>query len=448
MGSSGRYYFIAITVLCFGATILPQHLVSSRDLHEEVACYRDRMRVNCGDQSFIAIHEAFFTTQVQDNTTCGPSAIEHEHPTFDDESSSTDATQVSSSGCYEDIRVSINRRCSGSKSCNYSYHEQPFKKCPNMRGQYVVRYDCVRNKTVSNYCNTKLENREGYFSSPGFPQYYPQLDQCGWTISSSAGQTVLLKILHLHLRPATEVVPTAFDPDSLYPLPISGQMVSEEDTKCDVDSLTILEGNVKRASVCGEGVSALKVLEMESGAADVNFKSATFNPASGFLMYYKIQGCPVLTSSDGLSHLAEGNNSASVYACKGDRVFNDTLENERYLSCVRDHHWNDTLPPCISLDSIATTTTAIQLNESTEEMQLENSTLPNPERTTAEAKKAGLIEDIIIPSVLIGVLLVVNAIIITVILIIRKRHKAKFVLEDEIFEDPKSEPLVADVKDV
>lgn len=141
--------------------------------------------------------------------------------------------------------------------------------------------------SVSKYCNTKLENREGYFSSPGFPQYYPHLEQCGWTISSSAGQTILLKILHLHLRPATEVVPTAFDPESLYPLPILGQMVSAEDSKCDVDSLTILEGNVKRASVCGEGVSGLKVVEMESGEAEVNFKSATFNPASGFLMYYK-----------------------------------------------------------------------------------------------------------------------------------------------------------------
>lgn len=87
------------------------------DLHQEVACYRDRMRINCGDHSFIAIHEAFFTTRVRDNTTCGPSAIEHEHLKYneDDEdaelesTTSTDPTEVSS-GCYEDIRISINRK--------------------------------------------------------------------------------------------------------------------------------------------------------------------------------------------------------------------------------------------------------------------------------------------------------------------------------------------------
>lgn len=453
MGSSERYYSSVITVLYFGATILLQNLVSSRDLHQEVACYRDRLRINCGDHSFIAIHEAFFTTRVRDNTTCGPSAIEHEHLIHhedeeEEESTSTDPTEVSS-GCSEDIRVSINRKCSGSRSCNYSYHDQSDKKCPNMRGQYVVRYDCVRNSSVAKYCNTKLESREGYFSSPGFPQFYPHLAQCGWTISSSEGQIIHLKILHLHLRPATEVVPTVSDLDSLYALGILSRMVSEEDTKCDMDSLTIMDSGIKRASVCGQSVSGLKAFEIDSGEAEISFRSAAFYPASGFLMYYKIQGCPALSSPDGSSHQLEGNSSVSIYACEGDRVFNDTLESERYLSCVRDHHWNDTLPPCILVEDVAPTLKVVATNETAEEQQQEeNSTLPNAERTTAEAKQAAYLEDIIIPSVLIGVLLVVNVIIVTTILIIRRRQKASLILEDENFEDPKSEPLVADVKDV
>jgi hypothetical protein len=428
MGSSGRYYFTVITVLYLGATILPQNLVSSRDLHQEVACYRDRLRINCGDQSFIAIHEAFFTTRVRDNTTCGPpSGIEHEsmrHEALEEEeeeneSTSTDPTDLSVPGCYEDIRVSINRKCSGSISCTYSYNDQSDKKCPNMRGQFVVRYDCVRNSSVVKYCNTKLENREGYFSSPGFPQFYPRLSQCSWTLSSSPGQTILLKVLHLHLRPPVQVTPTAADPDSLLAMGMLGSLKSDEDMRCDVDSLTVMEGGVGRASICGEETSSLKTLEVDSGEAEVRFKSANFMPASGFLVYYKIQGCPVLLSPEG-SHLVEGNSSVSIFACDGDHVFNDTLENERFLSCVRDHHWNDTLPPCIALEDMVTTPTPVPC-EDTEREQPENVTLPNAERTTAEVKEAAYLEDIIIPSVLIGVLLVANAIIVATILLIKRR---------------------------
>lgn len=148
--------------------------------------------------------------------------------------------------------------------------------------------------SVVKYCNMKLESREGYFSSPGFPQFYPQLEQCGWTISSSVGQTILLKVLHLHLRPPTEVVPTVSDPDSLYALGILGSLMGEEEAKCDVDSLTILESNVKRATVCGEGASALKEIQVESGEAEVSFKSVAFMPASGFLMYYKSESLLLL----------------------------------------------------------------------------------------------------------------------------------------------------------
>lgn len=98
----------------------------------------------------------------------------------------------------------------------------------------------------------------------------------------------MLKILHLHLRPATEVIPTASpDLDSLYALGILSQMVNEEDIKCDSDALTILDGGVKRASVCGQAVSGLKVIEIDGGEAEINFRSTDFNPASGFLMYYK-----------------------------------------------------------------------------------------------------------------------------------------------------------------
>lgn len=455
-----------------GALILKNSLVSSRDIHREVACYRDRLRINCGDHSFIAIHEAFFTTQLQDKSACGPPPIEHEEPPplpphlttagrspaiehegflpsplpphlgveGDETTTFTDPTDVTD--CYEDIRVSINRRCSGSGSCEYSYADLPDKKCPNLRGEFVVRYDCVRNSSLNKFCNTKLQNPEGYFSSPSYPKFYPPVSECGWTVSSSPGQTILMKVLHLHLRPPTEVVPTVSDPDLFNPY--MGHIVEEEDRVCESDALTILESGHRVASLCGESTSGLRTFELDSGQVEVTFKSTAFVPANGFLIYYKVQGCPTPSSPDGSSHLVEGsNNSAAVFACtKPGRIFNDTLEPERILSCVRDHHWNDTLPSCVVLETMGTESSG------PEHMAYENGTLPTAERTTAHVKEAAYLEDIIIPSALIGILVVVNAVIVAIILIIRRRNKGKLTIEDETFEDTKTEPLVADIKDL
>ncbi|XP_035233774.1 uncharacterized protein LOC118205585 isoform X2 [Stegodyphus dumicola] len=347
-----RLSFPFILVLSLGAFLLLQHFAYSKEFRRKVTCYNDIFHLDCGNDSFVAVHEAYFTAELQTNQTCLPPPREHDEYIEDED---VDTEPTNNSSCYEDIRVLLNRKCSGLKNCNYSYSDETEKKCSNPEGSYVVRYDCVKGSTVKKFCNTKLHEREGYIISPGYPQYYPELDVCFWNLTAAEGQTILLKILHLHLSPATEIRPTESDIE-LYG--VLGQLIAEPIIRCDDDSLTVLEGNVKRLSLCGEAIEALQTLEADaSNGLTLSFKSVAFRPASGFLVYFKIQGCPDLHSTEG-SYLLERNGSAAIYACSGNQVFNDTQENTRFLSCVRDHHWNDTLAPCTTLEETTTTTLA------------------------------------------------------------------------------------------
>ncbi|XP_035233780.1 uncharacterized protein LOC118205585 isoform X3 [Stegodyphus dumicola] len=267
-----RLSFPFILVLSLGAFLLLQHFAYSKEFRRKVTCYNDIFHLDCGNDSFVAVHEAYFTAELQTNQTCLPPPREHDEYIEDED---VDTEPTNNSSCYEDIRVLLNRKCSGLKNCNYSYSDETEKKCSNPEGSYVVRYDCV-----------------------------------------------------------------------------------------------------------------------------------------------KVQGCPDLHSTEG-SYLLERNGSAAIYACSGNQVFNDTQENTRFLSCVRDHHWNDTLAPCTTLEE--TTTTTLAPNKS-QEVAFEYVNATSTKKPIMPSGPAYL-EDIIIPSILIGVLIIGNAIIIVIILMLRSRQK-------------------------
>ncbi|GIX96220.1 uncharacterized protein CEXT_426791 [Caerostris extrusa] len=284
----------------------------------------------------------------------------------------------------------------------------------------------IAESNLNKFCNSKISSREGYIASPGYPQYYPQLTECSWSISALEGQTVFLKVLHLHLRDASDVTPTVSDPEAFYAMNI--QLMTEQVVRCDDDRLVVMEGITKKFEVCGEELSSLKSAEMDaSSGLELRFKTMAFLPASGFLVYFKVQGCPTVAAKDG-SYLVQRNGSAAIYACENNRVFNDTQENTRFLQCVRDHHWNDTLSPCTVLEEITTTTAAPNISVHTRveiEKVISSSTVAATNETILASwdKKASLVEDIIIPCILVGTLIVGNIVIIIMIFVIRKRHK-------------------------
>ncbi|GFS43251.1 uncharacterized protein NPIL_383301, partial [Nephila pilipes] len=71
----------------------------------EATCYNDVLHLDCGKLSFIAIHEAYFTTEQQENQTCHSPVPEHEY--IEDDDAVTESSNYSS--CQEDIRISLNR---------------------------------------------------------------------------------------------------------------------------------------------------------------------------------------------------------------------------------------------------------------------------------------------------------------------------------------------------
>ncbi|KAG8196677.1 hypothetical protein JTE90_006586 [Oedothorax gibbosus] len=429
-----------ILVFIFGAFCFIHPFVDSREFRRETACYNDNLHLDCG-KSVIAVHEAYFTTaSKKENLTCHSPALEHDY--IEDNAESEDVA-VNESVCLEDVRVSLNRKCSGFKSCNYSYSQLPEKNCYNSEGLLVVRFDCVKESNINKWCNSKILTPEGYISSPGYPQYYPQLTSCVWSMIASEGQTIHASVLHLHLREAVDVTPTQTNNEMEFHL--IGQLV-EVVKRCDDDKLTIYEGVVRRAELCGEGVEAMKSVEVEGVAGmEVRFRSAAFNPASGFLVYFKTHGCPTLPPGEGI-RLVERNGSAATYACRNKRqVFNDTLQGTRFLQCVRDHHWNDTLPPCVAMeDTTLSTLTAISSTELDEKFG-NYSRNDDEEMNPLLDNKANLIADIIIPVVIILVLLIINCIVLVIIFVVRRRQKPIENEFEELSDDPPP-PLVSEEK--
>lgn len=443
--ASGKFSFIFISVLSIAVFILLHGITDSKEFRRSSACYDDTFTLECGSSYRIAIHEAYFTSDPVENLTCHLPAPTEED--YIDEELITPPTNYSA--CFEDLRISLNKKCSGVTNCNFTYLEEQEKLCGDYQGSILVVYDCFKESLLNKYCNVRIDTYlqpRGYISSPGFPYYYPDLKSCSWTIEGFDGQTILLKILHLHMRSPVDLRPTATDLESMYALGIIGQLTTEPMTRCDNDALTLFEGNVRKLMVCGQKLSDLETVELDAGkGVEAVFKSIQLLPFSGFLMYYKVQGCPTIPLSEG-SYLAERNGSYAIYSCSNDLVFNDTQDSHRFLQCIRNHHWNDTLPPCTAMEE---TTTILSPNTILETTEFENVTVLDTNVTSSPVQLgASYLEDILIPSILIGALLLGNTIILIIICCIRRRHKESLEAETEDLTEQKSEPLVTEIKEV
>ncbi|XP_022239567.1 uncharacterized protein LOC111085416 isoform X2 [Limulus polyphemus] len=97
---------------------------NSKEIEERRSCSGSEIRFRC-DESIIAIHQAYFTTDVDSvNVTCAGETDQR-------------------TKCIEDIRLSINSRCSGITYCRYSYElDHMDKKCSGI-GAVVIQFVCV-----------------------------------------------------------------------------------------------------------------------------------------------------------------------------------------------------------------------------------------------------------------------------------------------------------------
>ncbi|XP_023239859.1 uncharacterized protein LOC111638391 [Centruroides sculpturatus] len=361
--------------------------VSTKELYRRIVCENEDLHLECAPRSFLAIHNASFTTDVfSENITCMD-------------------FNLSDNICTEDIRIQINRRCSGLNECTYNFVEDMKDRKCKAQGAMVILYDCVRESWLHRYCNTHITATEGYIMSPGYPLYYPQLSACNWNVEGGEGQTVLVSVLHLSMS---------------LPSQYYGRYV------CHDSSISIMEGSNKLFTGCGESLETLKAIESETNEISMQLFSSSFTPASGFLFYFKLQGCATLPAPLN-GHLVYRNGSVAIYNCCRGYLFNDTLESSRTLQCTEQNRWNSSLPACLSLEELGETH---NLTDFSENLLLPTNTTENEALVEPVVSSDTFLEDIIIPTVILVALLVGNAVILYIILHIRRRQKQKQASEE------------------
>ncbi|GIY55273.1 CUB domain-containing protein [Caerostris darwini] len=216
---------------------------------QETFCWNQDFRLDCNWNSVLAFHEAYFTNdEAQVNRSACSDMRDGREP------------------CVEDIRASINKRCSGMSHCHYNFTEDhPEREC-RCKGVIYLRYSCIPESNINKFCNIKITGTSGYISSPGYPRFYPKVSNCTWSIESSVGQEMKLVVLDMDLRPGIQTRGKELCPDSL----------------------VILENNHRVLYTCGQADDKTRIpIQSTGGHLQVAFKSNEFLPSRGFLLYYK-----------------------------------------------------------------------------------------------------------------------------------------------------------------
>lgn len=388
--------FVAALFTC----LQPYGLFAAMDLQVRQVCSKYEIRLRCDPGQYVVVHDAHYTTAplpgLSSNAswpTCTDTVAGHE----EDEDDNGDAPHYVN--CTEDIRQPLNNRCSGTVHCLFTFsRDHVGRKCPS-DGVIVVQYACVTDKMVNNYCSIKLRQREGYVASPAFPHYYPALGNCTWNIEGSPGQTVSVTMLDVSMKHPKR--------DWMYHV-------------CD-DSVTVSDGQNKLLVACGEGPENLRTVSSASNHLNVNFKSAEFVPYRGFILKYKLVGCPT-PPSPRQGYLVHRNRTTALYKCCKDHFFTDTFQSTRTLFCVDDNQWNDTLTSCASRFELALNGTLIVDPQFSEVPELMSSDQAVKEKAPHDMSH---LADILVPALLMGGLILGNIIIVLIIFRLRKKQQGR-----------------------
>ncbi|XP_076318946.1 uncharacterized protein LOC143229946 isoform X2 [Tachypleus tridentatus] len=384
---------------------LENRSVRGQEEQRQAVCSNEEISLRCQSETFLAIHEAIFTTE------------------FLPETVSCVQKDLNQSSCTEDLRLSVNDKCSGNKTCSYNYENYDMRTCIGT-GAVIVKFVCVQKSQLQSFCNVGVREQTGYISSPGFPYFYPQLDRCTWNITGGEGQKVVAQVLDISTIP----------PQQHYSQAVCDNNLSLMDTD-----------DRKLITTCGgDTLDFLKQVESHGNILRVNFHTAHFNPFRGFLLRYQLKNCPTIPPPK-LGYLHHRNESLAVYVCYRGHVFNDSLVNSQTILCIDGIHWNTTLSTCIPIED--------QKEEDRSKLQLisNNLTMTNdqpviidsvsddpPTDLVPEYDQSSLIVDIWVPSILMIALLVGNIIIVVIILKLRRKNKAaeKYEFEPSPLVDP------------
>ncbi|XP_051158148.1 uncharacterized protein LOC127279676 [Leptopilina boulardi] len=311
-----------------------------------------------------------------------------------------------------DFRSSLNRRCSGLQHCRYKMSSDhpgpPIWNPANIR----VKYACIPEVEIKKYCNLHvkvIEGEEGYIKNPGYPLYYLGENSCGWIFRSLPGQRIELTIHDLHLR------------------------AHALDGSC-VDVIRIRDSGKTIYENCGTAAGITVISNTNLVTVDL-VASKNLYPARGFLLQYKVLGCPEVSAPNG-SFVSNGTLETRTFQCRMGTIFPDSKQRTKTIVC-KNGRWDksvQTLTGCIATSALILKTEAEENHLSSlsgdnlgsevrrgYENAVADFSTPVMDSAQNMLKEPDYIVDFILPTVLIALLFVGNAVIVYVIFQYRKR---------------------------
>nr|XP_027201926.1 uncharacterized protein LOC113795889 isoform X2 [Dermatophagoides pteronyssinus] len=291
----------------------------------------ENISIKCSSNEVIAIREAFFTSSMVDQ--CRFIANDDDNKTSMQKINSQQQQQ----SCTDDLRLTLNSKCSGHQACRVNLRKSHNNQCSGYDGWINLKYICVPKIKMNSYCNIKLTDSFGYVSNPGYPKFYPPYD-CKWKIIGYPGQRIQIEILDLSLKEPR----------------FTSNKKLLNNYEC-TDNLAIIDQNIRRIILCGELKSNLIEYRSKSNELVIDFRSFEFSPTRG--IFFLID-CPTLRPpSNGYMYR---NQSYAYYNCYFNYVFEDTGQTSKILFCEYETYWNGTVTRCIAKEN---TTNEIDAND-------------------------------------------------------------------------------------
>ncbi|XP_018325770.1 uncharacterized protein LOC108737429 [Agrilus planipennis] len=297
-------------------------------------------------------------------------------------------------------RKALNQRCSGVNHCSFILT----KDCPGAStlglGNITVDYFCVAEPKLTKHCNQNLtlswsRNQailEGLVHNPGYPRFYLGIETCHWTIKALPWQKIKITILDISLL--------GYGPEN-----------------CS-DIFQIKESKHVLLSSCLQEESFVEVLSA-GNEIEILLKPSSNEellPRRGVLFHYTAVGCATPFTPKN-SHFLGRNDSTAEFSCDIDFAFPDTHLRTKFIKCI-ENKWdsNIPLPDCDN----ATVVEAETVN-------LISSDLYTTKRTMTER---ATISEIVIPTMIIILLLVLNSVVLFMIYRYKKRKESEYSEEE------------------
>ncbi|XP_001604693.2 uncharacterized protein LOC100121107 isoform X2 [Nasonia vitripennis] len=331
-----------------------------------------------------------------------------------------------------EFKSTINRRCAGRHHCRYrvtsDHPEALFWKPANIR----IKYACVPEASVYKYCNADVKVpvglQGGFLKSPGYPLYYLGGITCGWTFRSLPGQRIVLTFHDLSIRE------------------------HERDGSC-LDVVRVRDNGNTLLESCGS-IAGLRIVSNTNVVTLNLVSSARLYPARGFFLQYQVLGCPDVTAPLG-SRVSNGTLESRSFLCRAGTLFPDTGQRARTIHC-RSGEWQEdvpSLPGCVSSSTLilrsdesdgsdrlqaaaGTSGSSIERDGAagnldyetrTDRVDLEDAVAKTVNYSIMDQTQPAMIKDgdyvvdVILPTLLIALLFVGNAVIVYIIFHFRKR---------------------------